>query len=165
MIMQRFAAVSGALMLLSASTALGQEESDQLLRFDRLDANKDGRIDRPELETAARALSDQRFAAMDANGDDALSEGEYEDAMAKLRAQQKHRRRRPFGRGSRIKTFAEVETSGDGRIDRSELFDAGTARRDKLFSFCDADSDGLLTQVEVDRARERLKKLKRRFGR
>ncbi|KAF1692778.1 hypothetical protein CSC62_14180 [Pseudoxanthomonas jiangsuensis] len=52
-------------------------------RFDRMDANKDGFVDRADRELASQQRRDARFKALDSNGDGSLSRAEYDAAQAR----------------------------------------------------------------------------------
>lgn len=114
------------------------------------DSDKDGRVPRAEYD-AARAA---RFAATDTDHDGAISEAEYvREFSARLEQQlaasgnsaekQAEERTRQI-RQTHVR-FGVLDTSKDGRIDRSE-YDAIAA---KSFAEQDADKDGVITAADV----------------
>lgn len=112
--------------------------------FDRLDANKDGFVDKAEaqkgldLEVAAREKrrSDgvsAAFARLDTNKDGSLSRAEFDAISNKVRA--------PTGNPY----LTENDTNKDGRVSLSEL----AARTSTQFDAMDRDKNGVLSPQEL----------------
>lgn len=67
-------------------------------RFERMDINKDGFLDRADRQAAAQQYRDAWFASADSDGDGSLSKAEYDAAHAKrAEARSQHRARRGKG--------------------------------------------------------------------
>ena len=129
----------------------------------------------------AEAHSAERFAAIDADGDEQISSDEFNaaDMRPPFMGRGHHRRHRGGGLGLK---FDEIDADGDGSISRDELAaaraaghrrgkpgrnaDGGkrgkrdkAARKEKMFARLDADQDGFLSQAEFDKPVERLRAL------
>lgn len=109
--------------------------------FERADTNKDGAIDRAEMEAAKKA----RFAAMDADGDGSISLDEMKASAAARSADRAERR------------FQRMDANGDGALDEAELVSARGRRHnlDEMFNRLDADDDGKVTREEAEKVRFR----------
>lgn len=97
--------------------------------FDRVDANKDGKIEKTEF----MPLAVRRLARMDVNGDKTVSASEIE---ARLQEGLKRRRDR---------IMAVMDANKDGTITESELDNLVTA----MFNGADSDKDGGLSMAEL----------------
>ena len=115
------------------------------------------------------AHSAERFAAIDADGDERISLDEFNaaDVRRSFMGRSHHRRHRGGGPGVE---FDEIDTDGDGSISRDELKAAKSAghrrgkpdkaaMKEKLFARLDADEDGFLSQAEFGKRVERLRAL------
>jgi len=106
--------------------------------FSQLDVNKDGQITQSDIDASRQ----QRFAAADANGDDALSEDEL-IASAEARMQERL--------GQRTKAMIERrDANKDGVLSQDELTPRESGR---MFKRMDKDGDGAITQAEFDAAK------------
>ena len=134
-----------------------------------------GPISIAELE----AHTAERFAAIDADGDERISSDEFNAADARpprFMRRGHHRHSRGDGRGPK---FDAIDADGDGSISRDE-FDAArsaahrggkptrdgkggkpdqAAMKERLFSRLDADEDGFISQAEFNEPVERLRAL------
>lgn len=116
-------------------------------RFERMDLNGDGFIDRADRELAAAQRRDAWFKAADTNGDGMLSRAEF-DAADRMHAGRDGHRHGPHAtRGDRMAT---LDKDGDGRISRAEAADSPLAAR---FDSLDANKDGFLDRDELKAAR------------
>ncbi len=97
--------------------------------FERLDKDKNGKLELNELQPAAA----RRFMGLDRNEDDAVSAGEVEDW---LRAMMERRRDRIMKR---------MDADQDGAISRAEL----DGYVNTQFKLADADTDGGVTREEA----------------
>lgn len=97
--------------------------------FDRIDANRDGKIEKPEF----MPLAVRRLARMDVNGDKAVSTAEIDARLQEGLARRRDR------------IMAVMDADKDGTITESEL--------DKLvsemFNGADSDKDGGLSMAEL----------------
>ncbi|UCH73809.1 MAG: EF-hand domain-containing protein [Rhodospirillales bacterium] len=114
-----------------AATQSG-DGNPQRTRFERVDADGNGRIDRQEFGAAREA----RFARMDADGNGAITLAELEDA-----ARRDHAARR----------FERMDADADGQVTRQEFAALG----DRMFEHLDENADGYLSMGELERRRHR----------
>ncbi|WP_426034571.1 EF-hand domain-containing protein [Cypionkella sp. TWP1-2-1b2] len=108
--------------------------------FATLDADKDGKVTKAEVE----ALRAARVKAMDANADGKISADEL--AAPRIAAA-----------GDRIKARSaervkKMDSDGDGLLSAAEM--AARPGPEMLFDRIDANADGAVTQDEVDAARK-----------
>ena len=103
----------------------------------RLDANKDGAVDKAEF-VAARA---DRFSRLDADGDGQIAKADFVQAVEQARAARRAERLQ--------KAFSRADANGDGVLTRDEYL----ARTDEVFGRMDRDGSGTLTGA--DRAMHR----------
>lgn len=108
-----------------------------LRHFDRIDADKDGKVTRAEFD-AARAA---RFAAIDANKDGALE-------VSELRAW-----KRTLPSRIRDARFKALDADADGKIGADEF----VAQRKEAFARIDANKDGKVDKAEFDAAFEKIR--------
>lgn len=117
--------------VLAAGTAYAATEDSggdaRRSRFERLDADGNGRIDQQEF---ARA-HDVRFARIDADGDGAITLAELENAARKERIERR---------------FKRMDADADGQVTRAEFAAAG----DRMFQYLDENEDGYLTMGEIE---------------
>ncbi len=95
--------------------------------FERFDTDRDGTISTAEHEAAIAEMSEQRrqrFAAMDTNGDGAVSKEEAR-AMAKER-RDKQKMQQKYG-----DVFDRLDSNGDGMLSREEAKALRKMRRSK----------------------------------
>ncbi len=117
--MIRIASAGLLIMFILAGFVWGQGKL-----FDKLDKNKDGRLDLKEINEAAETL----FKQYDRNGDGSLSASEFykiKDAKS---------------------SFESLDTGKDGKINAEELKRAA----EKRFRQCDKNGDGYLDEAELD---------------
>ncbi len=85
-------------------------------KFDQLDANHDGFLDRSDFEAMRKAHGQKRFADMDTNHDGKISKEEMLAAMAKRDAERAQKR------GEFVDAmFKRMDTNGDGMLSQDEL--------------------------------------------
>lgn len=113
--------------------------------FERLDANKDGVVDKAEFD----AFRAQRIEAADANKDGFLDRKEVRESRREMRDEW----RKHSGLMGR-------DSDGNGEVSRDEFLAAPEARFDKL----DTNHDGRLDQGEIDAARKAMRDRGERFG-
>lgn len=118
------------------------------MMLDRLDTNKDGSIDRAEMDAAHM----EHFSNMDADGDGVVSQAE-------MRAF--HERKREEARAKReARMFKSLDSNGDGVLSEDEI----NARRQAMFEKLDKDGDGVITAEERKTAHmDRRKHMKERM--
>ncbi len=85
-------------------------------RFDKMDTNKDGFVDRADREQMGREHREKWFADADANKDGKLSKAEMDGADAKRRAEFQQKRQ-----ASSAERFQRMDKNGDGSISRDEM--------------------------------------------
>jgi len=140
--------------------------------FDRLDANKDGRIsaeERPQRGgKGARhgGRGGQQMAALDANKDGAIDRAEaakmprfaeHFDRLdankdGRISAEERPQRGGKGGHGRGGQPRAKLDRNGDGRLGRDEV--AGREAILQRFDTIDGNKDGYLTREEMQAHRE-----------
>jgi Ca2+-binding EF-hand superfamily protein len=134
------AALMGAAAYAQDATPPMQGGPGPMFDFATLDANKDGKITKDELEAAKTA----RFTAADTNKDGKLSVEELTAARDAMIAKRKEDRLAQM-----IKRF---DKDGDGMISEAEMPSPPNA--DKMFDRIDTDKDGAISQAEADAAKQ-----------
>ncbi len=107
----------------------GKKSVNQDQRFERCDYNKDGKIERSEMQQAFNEKADKIFAKKDKNNDGVITKDE-------------------MGRKTPEQRFAEHDINGDGKIDKGEMAKFREARSKKHFEMKDKNNDGYLDQSE-----------------
>ena len=120
----------------------------QDLNFEILDADKDGKVTKAEVDAATAA----RSKAADTNADGKLSAEEL--AAMQIKAMTERATQRA------AKMIEKLDTDGDKMLSDVE-FAAGKGRAD-MFEKIDADGDGAITKVEADDARARMQRMQER---
>lgn len=114
--------------------------------FEKIDANKDGKVTLAE----AKAAEKTRFAAIDTNKDGRLTTQELAaHRAAKHGDKTPNPERAKKHKGHGAKFFAKLDTNGDGAIDASE----SAAKAEKMFARMDDNGDGVVTKDEIGRGR------------
>ncbi|MYL96284.1 hypothetical protein GR702_00660 [Novosphingobium sp. FGD1] len=144
--------------------------------FARMDANKDGKLDKADRELARQQMRDARFARMDANGDGSISKTEFsaergpkggegaerpgnDGPRAEGRKDGKRGGHHRFGKGGHgrhggmMMMAKQADTNNDGAISQAEF----TAAAMKRFDAEDANKDGKVTKEERTAARQAMK--------
>ena len=111
-------------------------------RFDKIDVNKDGVIDRTDHEARAKQRREERFSAADADKDGKLSRAEFEAADSKRR-EQGHERFHAHA----AERFAAADANKDGKLSRDEV--KANPRMAEHFDRLDANRDGFLGKDEL----------------
>ena len=126
------AAIIGILGAGSALAATGGDNGHQRMkdRFDRLDQDGNGRIDREEFKAGGKFL----FQRMDADGDGVITLAELEDNERRERI---------------AKRFERMDGNGDGQVTGEEFAAAGA----RLFERLDENGDGYLSKGELEKRR------------
>ena len=115
-----------------ALAATGGDDGDKRVkdRFDRLDQDGNGRVDREEFEAGGKLL----FSRIDIDGDGIITMAELEDNQ----------------RAERIaKRFERMDADDDGKVTTAEFTDAG----ERLFVRLDGNEDGYLSKGELEKRR------------
>ena len=118
--------VGTSLALAQGGEKGGHEHSERVMH--RLDLNGDGGISPVE----AGAVGTVRFLRLDSDGDGIITEAEMQERMQKRAAERV------------AKKFAMMDRNGDGRVERAEFDEIGTAR----FVRMDTDGDGRVSREE-----------------
>jgi uncharacterized protein involved in high-affinity Fe2+ transport len=115
--------------------------------FARLDANKDGKLDRTDREAMHARMAAEMFDRADTNKDGVISRDEWNAGAARLTEMRGHGgpgRGRPMMRHMAMMADAD----GDHAISRQEFEARALARFDKA----DANRDGKISAAERDQA-------------
>ena len=123
-----------AISVLVASTATAQMRERSGMALDRADANHDGVVTRDEF---MKARADQ-FASRDRNSNGFIDDGDLGRRARRNRGEQ--------AMGAIVK---QLDTSGDGKVSKSEFVDGGA----KMFDRIDADKSGTLDKQEIEAAK------------
>lgn len=142
------AILAGTAVLASPMGGSGRADGPRF-DFEAMDADKDGKLTRTEIEAGAKA----RFAESDSDGDGALSAEEM-SAAAQARAAERAAERH-------AKMLAWRDSDGDGKLSFEEM---GGARMAQMLERADADGDGAVTKEEMDRMRDKMGKRGERRG-
>lgn len=113
-------------------------------RFEQLDANHDGKVDKTELSAGMRQL----FDGADKNKDGKVSKDEFEAQREIMRGKHpEHMQRSGPAKGHEHGNgfFAHLDQNGDGTIEASELQQAAAKRFERL----DANHDGSVDKTEL----------------
>lgn len=109
----------------------GKGEARGQMRFEQLDADKDGKLSREEMQAGA-AL---RFGTADANSDGKITAEEMNASGAK-------RAEKRFG-----KMLERLDSDKDGALSLEEM--QGGERHAQMFERLDADKDGFVSKDEM----------------
>lgn len=120
---------------------------DAAKKFQKMDANGDGKVSRVEHSGAAERM----FAEMDADGDRILTASELESKQAaKGHDQSRHEM-------SAAEKLSVIDENGDGRVTSAEH----ASGSDNLFDKMDTNNDRVLSRQEVEAGHKMMKKDKR----
>ncbi|SNT28794.1 EF-hand domain-containing protein [Antarctobacter heliothermus] len=110
--------------------------------FEQIDADKDGKITKDEMEAHRTA----RFEAIDADGDGKLSKEEMDGARDARRLERTQ------------KMVESLDQNDDGLLSAEELAAGGPKRGpEAMFDRLDADEDGALTLEEMQQAHGKMR--------
>jgi len=116
-----------------AHNSMGKHADRAERMFERMDADKDGIATLDD----AKSLVAARFAAMDTDGDGAISRPERREFRQAKRSE--HRAAR----------FAALDTDGDGMIALADLKNDAGKRAERRFAKLDTDNDGLISLEDM----------------
>ncbi|RMD89249.1 MAG: EF-hand domain-containing protein [Alphaproteobacteria bacterium] len=128
--------LAASALALSAGVAVAAHPEDDGGKhpgMERMDANKDGKIDRGDFIARHKEM----FSRLDLDGNGTVTPKEMHAAHEKMRAEREKRRE--------AEMFSRLDSDGDGKISESEL----VARGEKAFADLDDDGDGVLSREEL----------------
>jgi Ca2+-binding EF-hand superfamily protein len=111
-------------------------------RFDTMDANRDGVIDRADREARGKQRRDEWFAKADADKDGKLTRAEIDQADVQRRTEFQQRMQARMD-----ERFAAADKDRDGSLSREEVKD--NTRLASRFDALDANKDGALSREEL----------------
>ncbi len=125
------AAATGLATLLIAGLAMANEPyfPRKEMGFNRLDVNKDGKIEKSEFNP----IFARRFARMDTDGNKAVSTAELQSILEKNVEQR------------RVRILSLLDRNKDGAIAETEI----DAVIDAMFDSADSDNDGAVSLIET----------------
>jgi len=143
-------AMSGACLFLASGVALADqmrkgEGRRGAMRFERLDANKDGSLSQQEF----MAASVMRFSKTDTNADGVITEEELVERLMRRRAERMAKR-----------LLKRMDYNGDGKVTKDEI----ESRSRKRFVLLDGNDDGKLDKAEMRRNNSRRAGQRKRHG-
>ena len=114
--------------------------------FDRMDVNKDGKLDRADHEAMRAKMAAEMFDRTDANHDGMISRDEWNAGAAKLA--EMHGGRGMAGRPMMRHMGMMADANGDRAVSRDEF----QKRALKHFDRVDANHDGTISAAEREQA-------------
>jgi Ca2+-binding EF-hand superfamily protein len=133
----RLSAIALALLTAIAAAATAPALADggdhRARMLGLFDTNEDGAIDRAEF----MAGHDERYARMDADGDGAVTQAEFDEAVMRFRAEHGI----DAGGRHRGPDFRRFDVNGDGGVTRAEFDEAA----ERMFGHLDRNGDGVLS--------------------
>ncbi len=134
--------------------------------FTKLDANKDGKLDKSDREARRAAHLDKKFEMLDADKNGSISKqeftakrdrdnkrGERGEAGMEARKGEGHGKHRGHHRRGGTMMHKMADTNNDGTISQAEF----TAAATRHFDMVDADKDGKITKEEREAAHLKMK--------
>lgn len=115
-------------------------------RFDRMDVNKDGKIDRADREAMHARMASEMFDRTDANHDGMISRDEWNAGAAKMA--EMHGGQGMRGRPMMRHMGMMADTDGDRTISREEFQKRALQHFDRV----DANHDGKISAAEREQA-------------
>ncbi|MEO6366027.1 MAG: EF-hand domain-containing protein, partial [Luteimonas sp.] len=85
-------------------------------KFNEIDGNRDGFLDRTDWQAKARERKEAWFMSADGNKDGRLSQAEMETSSAKRRAEHQAK-----ARTHRAERFQQLDANRDGSVSREEM--------------------------------------------
>ena len=140
-------ALAGAILIGLALPAIatadhhGGRKGGHADRMAAMDTNGDGAISKAEADAHRAAM----FATIDANNDGSVTPAEMQAHHDAKRAEMRAKRQ--------ARMMSKLDTNGDGLISAAEFSAAPTPGFDKL----DTDKDGVISQAEMTAAQEKMK--------
>lgn len=126
--------VATAALLVVAGAAQAQPLRGAAM-FERLDADKDGKITKAEMSAGRERM----FKRLDRNRDGVIDETEIERARRMIED-------RAAGAEARLSgQWSSMDSDGDGRVSAAEF-----QSRSAMFELADRNSDGVVTRDEID---------------
>lgn len=130
-------------------------------RFEKADLNGDGQISKDELNQASQNRHSEKQARFDINGDGTVDAAEKEQRRAEYEARKAEYKAQ---KGERTAGGADQRFNPDTNDDGFISQDEHSAAAQKMFSFLDANGDGVLTEGEGKRRGKRGHKKGKRKG-
>lgn len=121
--------------LLAAAAAANAQPVRGAAMFERMDANHDGKITKEE----SLAARERMFKRLDKNGDGSVDEAEIQTARQAIKD------RAATAEARLSNQWRRMDKDGDGKVSAAEF-----QSRAVMFDLADRNSDGTITEDEID---------------
>ena len=120
-------------------------------RFEKIDTNNDGQLSKDEIEQAKAAKRAKRDAKLDLNGDGTVDDAERAQAKEQRKAKRAEYKAKKADRAASGGKRLNPDTNDDGFVSLEEHVVAS----ERMFTFLDANGDGVLTEGEGKRRKKK----------
>ncbi len=152
--------------LLLSTTALAASSAGDAALFDRLDADKDGRVVADEVSSDARRLFERLRRRGDADGDHTLSREEFIASLVPSRPEKTIEAKQPatFPQADAVRwLLLTMDANGNSSIEADEVPQDLRAVFDNMLERIDNNKNGILERMELSRGGPPLAQIAGRF--
>jgi Ca2+-binding EF-hand superfamily protein len=140
--------------LLFAASSLAASSAGDAALFDRLDADKNGRVTSDEVSSDARRLFERLLRRGDADGDEALSRDEFIASLVPSRPEKTIEAKQPatFPQADAVRwLLLTMDTSGNSWIEADEVPEDLRPVFEIMLERIDTNKNGVLERIELSR--------------